>query len=493
MLLALLASVAPVAVCTARAAAADYDIPGGHFFTQTSPAGAGDGHGYSVTDSDGIPFWSVYQSEGGLLQMGFPLSRRFVWRGLVTQVMQKATFQWVPATGRVEFVNVLDELNLKGMDAWLEERLVPRHLMLDDGRLPWDEMARARMDLFGDAAELRAAFEQSPDPLLHYGLPTSQVVDFGVMVTIRLQRAALQLWKVETAFAKPGQVVVANAGELAVEAGLFPADALTPEAPAGGAAPTGDPVIDRINYWRSLAGLPAIAKSDELMRAAQSHADYYVRNAADPSTPTPSAHTETPGLPGFTGESIYDRAKAAGYPGNWIDENVSFSADAVENVDLFAATVFHRYPLLHPSTVAIGYGVGDSGGHEITVINAGLDPDFTPPVELPSVYPGPGQTDVPSLWYAYESPDPVPGLERPVGSPITISFLIRQRVEWGPVTVTSERGEPVQVVVAPSEWRRSLGVTPVVPLAVGTRYTVSVNGIVDGQGFNKTWAFTTAP
>src|SRR3972149_6615461 len=156
LLLALLASVAPVGGGTARAAAADYDIPGGHFFTQTSPAGAGDGHGYSVTDSDGIPFWSVYQSEGGLLQMGFPLSRRFVWRGLVTQVMQKATFQWVPATGRVEVVNVLDELNLKGMDAWLEERLVPRHLLLDDGRLPWDEMARARMALLGDAAGLRA-------------------------------------------------------------------------------------------------------------------------------------------------------------------------------------------------------------------------------------------------------------------------------------------------------------------------------------------------
>ena len=87
----------------------DYDIPGGHFFTQGAPAGSPAGSGFGVTDDQGIPFWSTYQDEGGLLRMGYPLSGRFLRDGLVTQVMQKAVFQWHPGARVVEFVNVLDE------------------------------------------------------------------------------------------------------------------------------------------------------------------------------------------------------------------------------------------------------------------------------------------------------------------------------------------------------------------------------------------------
>ena len=108
----------------AESIAPDYDIPNGHFFTQTATGSEISGAGYSVTDDDGIPFWTVYQHEGGLLQIGYPLTRRFVRDGLITQVMQKAVLQWHPEMNRVEFVNILDELNLYGRDAWLEERLV---------------------------------------------------------------------------------------------------------------------------------------------------------------------------------------------------------------------------------------------------------------------------------------------------------------------------------------------------------------------------------
>ncbi|MHB1162389.1 MAG: hypothetical protein ACYC3V_18965, partial [Chloroflexota bacterium] len=53
--LALLALAAPAG---AAPGVLDYDIPGGHFFTQTngSPLGSGP-TGYAVTNDDGIPFW----------------------------------------------------------------------------------------------------------------------------------------------------------------------------------------------------------------------------------------------------------------------------------------------------------------------------------------------------------------------------------------------------------------------------------------------------
>ena len=539
----------------ASASAPDYDLPNGHFFTQTAPPGSAPGAGFSITDDNGIPFWTVYQRDGGLLQLGFPLTRRFIRDGFVTQVLQKAVLQWHSGTGRVEFVNVLDEMNNHGLDDWLAERLVPRHLMTDDGHLPWAEIVRTRLALLNDSDALRRAYHAVPDPMRFYGLPTTGVVDYGPMETIRLQRAALQLWKVKTDFAEPGQVVVANGGDLAFQAGLFPAgprvplpsplfsdappatgdavtgaaveesDSSTPqstddtvtdapveeadsttsestedpaadttveETDTGPPQPTGDAVIDRVNTWRAIAGMPAIAMSAELMRAAQSHADYYIANADHPSIGQIGVHREQPGLPGFTGQSIYDRAKAAGYPGNWIDEDISFDTDAVENVDIFVTTVFHRFALLHPSTVAVGLrhrqrqwtrNHGDkhrSGAFASTG------------VDLPAVYPAPGQTGVPRLWYAYESPDPVPGLPRPVGSPLTVSFLLGQTVEWGPVSLTSANGDPVEVVVVRSNWRRSIGITPARPLLAGTEYTATVSGTVDGQPFSKTWSFTTA-
>ena len=539
----------------ASASAPDYDIPNGHFFTQTAPPGSAPGAGFSITDDNGIPFWTVYQRDGGLLQLGFPLTRRFIRDGFVTQVLQKAVLQWHSGTGRVEFVNVLDEMNNHGLDDWLAERLVPRHLMTDDGHLPWAEIVRTRLALLNDSDALRRAYHAVPDPMRFYGLPTTGVVDYGPMETIRLQRAALQLWKVKTDFAEPGQVVVANGGDLAFQAGLFPAgprvplpsplfsdappatgdavtgaaveesDSSTPqstddtvtdapveeadsttsestedpaadttveETDTGPPQPTGDAVIDRVNTWRAIAGMPAIAMSAELMRAAQSHADYYIANADHPSIGQIGVHREQPGLPGFTGQSIYDRAKAAGYPGNWIDEDISFDTDAVENVDIFVTTVFHRFALLHPSTVAVGYGVASGNGRGITVINIGLEPSHQPGVDLPAVYPAPGQSGVPRLWYAYESPDPVPGLPRPVGSPLTVSFLLGQTVEWGPVSLTSANGDPVEVVVVRSNWRRSIGITPARPLLAGTEYTATVSGTVDGQPFSKTWSFTTA-
>src|SRR5262245_57436359 len=36
---------------------ADWDVPGGHFYTQTAPSGSPPDSGYVVSDDQGIPFW----------------------------------------------------------------------------------------------------------------------------------------------------------------------------------------------------------------------------------------------------------------------------------------------------------------------------------------------------------------------------------------------------------------------------------------------------
>ncbi len=476
----------------------DYDISGGHFFTQGAPAGSPAGSGFGVTDEQGIPFWTTYQDEGGLLRMGYPLSGRFIRDGLVTQVMQKVVFQWHSGAGVVEFVNVLDDLNYAGRDAWLEDLLVPAQAAIDETGLDLHAREVGRLALLAASPPIEAFFNATEDPIRLFGLPTSAVVDYGSMEAIRLQRAVLQLWKVETEFAQPGDVLIANGGQLAVRAGLFDPAALVPEERAGppdpepAAAPTpvpsGDPVLDRINHFRALAGVLPLPANPALVRATQNHADYYVQNGG-------GAHTETPGLPGFTGSSIHDRAVAAGYPlYSWVDEDVAFNTDAVNNIDLFIATVFHRLPLLHPSAIAIGFATASGNGRAIMVIDIGLDQNYDPGLDLPVVYPGPGQTDVPRLWYAYESPNPVPGVPNPVGSPLTVSFLINQSVEWGAVSLVSSGGVAVEVILAEGPtWRKALGIVPRYPMEAGTTYTATVTGTVDGAAFSRSWSFTTAP
>jgi hypothetical protein len=76
---------------------------------------------------------------------------------------------------------------------------------------------------------LRARYHSVGDPLTVFGLPTSAITDQGNHYAIRLQRAVLQQWKEDVPWAKAGQVTVANGGDVAKEASLFPADTLQPQ------------------------------------------------------------------------------------------------------------------------------------------------------------------------------------------------------------------------------------------------------------------------
>src|SRR5262245_65956581 len=88
---------------------------------------------------------------------------------------------------------------------------------------------------------MKAIYFAAGDPVLQYGLPTSQITDMGSHYAIRLQRAVIQEWKQDVPWAKAGQATVAYGGDIGKEAGLFPAAALAAgdagSAPAVAAAP----------------------------------------------------------------------------------------------------------------------------------------------------------------------------------------------------------------------------------------------------------------
>ena len=218
----------------ATSATLDYDIPGGHFYTQANgyPLGTNP-TGYSVTNDEGIPFWDAYQKLGGPYVLGYPVTRRFVYDGFVTQAMQKVVFQWRPDVGQVWFLNSFDALHDKGKDDWLlVYRQTPRPFDTSpDTGLSWEQVVARHQSFLNQNEAIKKAYFADPSPIDHFGLPVAYA-DMGNSFVVRCQRATFQYWKEDVPWARRGDVSVANGGDLAKEAGLWPADATIPEQPS---------------------------------------------------------------------------------------------------------------------------------------------------------------------------------------------------------------------------------------------------------------------
>jgi hypothetical protein len=214
-----------------RLPAANWDVQDGHFYTQTNGQPAlTSPTGFLVSNAGGVPFWSEYQRLGGTLHIGYPLSQRFIWRGANVQIFQRGVLQQ-SASGSVGMINLMDELSAVERDEWLlSQFFIPKPLSADFGQ-PGDPIA-ARMGLLGTSAPLEYKFNTTPEALTLFGLPTSAPIAVNEHVTtIRMQRTALHLWKADGPWGKAGDISVANAGEIALEAGLFEGAPTTPEAP----------------------------------------------------------------------------------------------------------------------------------------------------------------------------------------------------------------------------------------------------------------------
>ena len=216
-----------------RLAVADWDIPNGHFFTETNGAPPrSSAKGFAVTNDGGMPFWAEFQRLGGTSNVGYPLSGRFRWLGRETQVFQRAILQWNPTLRQTQAANILDELHNQDKDQWLfEAHATPKPLSADfDRGRSVAEAARSRLALLDGDPAMQAFYQATADPMTLYGLPASLITDMGSHYALRLQRGVLQRWKVDQPWARAGQVTAANSGQLAAEAGLMPPEPLQPQA-----------------------------------------------------------------------------------------------------------------------------------------------------------------------------------------------------------------------------------------------------------------------
>ncbi|MBI4321825.1 MAG: hypothetical protein HY675_25305 [Chloroflexi bacterium] len=215
----------------------DFEIPNGHFYSQANGLSPTDtDKGYTITNDEAVPFWTVYQQLGGVPILGYPASQRFTWFGRVTQVTQRAILHWHEEENRVELVNILDYLSQLGKDDWLsDQKWIPKPLehLAQGSDDVLDGVLDARLALLDEDAGIKYHFFSNPAAQLVYGLPMSRAEVHGTVVTMRFQRAAVQRWLIDSAQAKEGDVTAMNIGDIAKELGVFPAAALEPvDAPA---------------------------------------------------------------------------------------------------------------------------------------------------------------------------------------------------------------------------------------------------------------------
>ncbi len=206
---------------------ADFPVPGGHFFSQAS--GHGLTAGYSLVDDAAARMYSEFQRHGSVDSLGYPSSQRFSFDGFTTQATQKELLQWRPDSGRISFVNIFDVLTDRGLDSVLAQtRLIPATADNSaDAQLKWPQVVTRHLAILDQVPAIRARYFEDKNSLDDYGLPQA-VGDYGAVQVIRCERAAFQLWRIATPFAKPGDVTQVNAGDLAKELGVIPPSAVVP-------------------------------------------------------------------------------------------------------------------------------------------------------------------------------------------------------------------------------------------------------------------------
>ncbi|MEO5331540.1 MAG: CAP domain-containing protein [Magnetococcus sp. YQC-5] len=288
-----------------------------------------------------------------------------------------------------------------------------------------------------------------------------------------------------------------------------------------------------MNTLRSQAGLNVYVTNSKLEQAAVNHASYLKNNNI-------ISHNENQSLAGFTGVTVNDRAKAAGYLGfGSVGEVISTEQNEIASIDGLMSAIYHRFGLLRNDVNEIGFGfvtgtnssktnffVGNNGNSKMTDLCNGTN--FTgygtyyivcdPKINVEAsvylaakthfstlnpelvIWPPDKATNVLPVFYE-ESPDPLPDYSvsgYPVSAEFNstkvkqvqlVSFKLFTSTDGLPVTNTrllDDKSDPNKKFTS-----FQFALFPLERLDYNTTYRAELSYIQDGVSKNKTWSFTT--
>jgi hypothetical protein len=259
--------------------------------------------------------------------------------------------------------------------------------------------------------------------------------------------------------------------------------------------------VGRLNWWRSLAGVPAVGGNLEMHSGCRAHARWMVNWQT-------AAHSEDPTRPGYTieGDSCGQASILAFGTGVYPTDE--------QTVDALLASPFHALAALNPRLAEVGFGSarldmawgGSYAGAALDVYR-GVDWSSTPAGLL--TFPRNGGT-LPLLSYnGLAQPDPLtacPGYTAPTGAALTAMYLANP--PGAIVSTTLKQGSTLleHCMITAGNYQNSnaglenqgrsiLGekaavmIIPRQPLQPGRSYSVT---LTYSSGQSVSWTFTTS-
>jgi len=260
-------------------------------------------------------------------------------------------------------------------------------------------------------------------------------------------------------------------------------------------------ILERINYYRAVAGLAPVAAESRLLRAAQFHTQYLN------STDEMGHYEDRRADPYFTGRTPFERIDNQHYDYSEAGEVVARqpSSHPPAAADALMAAIYHRFIILASDFVQGGPGVTLDADRGVEELNVTIDfgAEKLPPLPRPSVltvYPADGQLAVPiDFDPGEESPNPMPS-ETLVGYPASIQvdprhvFVVQSFKLYELVAGQSPREVDTRLLTHSADREtppHAAALIPLLPLVPSTAYQLMFSGRVDGIAVDRTWRFVT--
>ncbi len=250
--------------------------------------------------------------------------------------------------------------------------------------------------------------------------------------------------------------------------------------------------INTENTLRVAMGIDCANIALALCTSAQNHCNYYTQNQGTMCEAS-SPHDEISGCPGFTGASLGDRFKAAGYMLRMSGaEDMAFLDDPAGAVMTFVNSVYHRTSILDPWMRDFGYG-GSMGCDTIDFGTGAMSAST-----ITAVYPYADETGIPTSFNgAQEGPTPpVPPSGWPSGYPVTV-YAQKVTVSSHVITVDGD-DTPLDHQYLDSMTDPAMDLPSYAkflytnaPMMANTTYHVVVSGSLNGADKTFDWKFTT--
>ena len=272
--------------------------------------------------------------------------------------------------------------------------------------------------------------------------------------------------------------------------------------------------FEMLNAERARCGFGQLAQNTRIDIAADGHSEWMLKNSIQ-------VHDQIPGTVGFTGTTVGDRLRAAGYPsartwGEVISPVDDWTKTAEAGVRLLLNAPYHGLNLLRGfREVGIGFRTSRdvdlpseflSGKLTIDLATSMADVGQSAGNNVVRSYPCEGTSGVLHLLWG-ESPSPIPDRDlfaHPIGTTVLIAGDINKKLTINSAHMTGPGGVAVALRPAVTEsndpnsapGRAYLAsheafISTDAPLATNTSYQVSISGTNGAMPFSRTFSFMT--